>query len=127
MKRKFVIGGIILLAVAGYLVYLFLGSSLSYYATVSEFLKNRTDQYGESVRVGGTIVENSIEWEPQKPELKFDIADEHSQLSILYEGVIPDNFAAGKDIVIEGKYNPDGIFYAESLLLKCPSKYSPQD
>lgn len=127
VKGKFVIGGLILVIAMGYLFYVLLDNSLSYYVTVSELLEDGSNKYGESVRVGGTIAEGSLEWDPAKPELRFALIDEGARLPIFYEGVMPDSFAAGKDIVIEGKYNPDGIFYAQDLILKCPSKYDPRD
>ena len=69
-------------------------------------------------------MEGSIDWNPSALELNFMITDGDAGLPVVYEGAIPDAFAAEKDIVVEGVYNPDGVFHATDILLKCPSEVS---
>lgn len=75
------------------------------------------------VRVSGTVVGESIRWQPERLELSFEIADGEDRLPVHYHGPRPDMFRAGAEAVVEGRYLPDGHFEADQLLLKCPSKY----
>jgi len=127
LRKRYLIGGLIVCLAVGYMLYMSFGSSVTYYVTVSELLEQSSTENEQGIRVSGKIVEDSVDWNPEKIELKFAIADEGSRLPVLYEGVIPDAFTAGKDIVVEGKYNSEGIFHANNILLKCPSKYASQE
>ena len=127
MKKRFIIGGIILILVAGYLLFLSIDSSLSYYITVSELLETDEDIYNTDIRVAGKVADSPITWNAEKLRLSFDITEGGSTLSVIYYGTKPDGMTAGSDIVAAGQYNQDNRFYADSLVLKCPSKYEIKD
>jgi cytochrome c-type biogenesis protein CcmE len=59
--------------------------------------------------------------------LRFTIVDLEGDenLPVVYQGVVPDTFRVGNEVVIEGQLNSDGIFQADTLMPKCPSKYEP--
>ena len=42
---------------------------------------------------------------------------------VVYQGARPDLLNDEAQAVVTGKLGEDGIFYAEELLLKCPTKY----
>jgi len=46
-------------------------------------------------------------------------------VAVVYTGTVPDLFATGRDIVVDGKLQ-NGTFVADadSMVTKCPSKYS---
>jgi cytochrome c-type biogenesis protein CcmE len=46
---------------------------------------------------------------------------------VIYTGSVPDLFKKGRDIVVDGKLR-NGVFVAvpNTLVTKCPSKYSPK-
>jgi cytochrome c-type biogenesis protein CcmE len=55
-----------------------------------------------------------------------DVKDPSAQpVAVLYKGSVPDLFASGRDIVVDGKLE-NGTFVASpgSMVTKCPSKYS---
>jgi cytochrome c-type biogenesis protein CcmE len=55
-----------------------------------------------------------------------DVKDSSAKpVAVLYKGSVPDLFATGRDIVIDGKLE-NGTFVASpgSMVTKCPSKYS---
>jgi cytochrome c-type biogenesis protein CcmE len=55
-----------------------------------------------------------------------DVADPSSEaIAVVYKGSVPDLFASGRDIVIDGELQ-HGTFVAApgSMVTKCPSKYS---
>jgi cytochrome c-type biogenesis protein CcmE len=64
-------------------------------------------------------------------DLEFDITDRDGGTEVLpvsYTGVVPDPFREGREVIVTGKLDEDGVFRAEkdSLITKCPSKFSDQ-
>jgi cytochrome c-type biogenesis protein CcmE len=125
MKKRYLIGGVILVLVVGYLLYLSFGSSVSYYLTVGEFLESGSEFYDTTVRVAGKIADSPADWNAADLELRFEITEGGRNLPVIYQGARPSGFKAGADILVEGKGHPDGIFRASQIILKCPSKYEP--
>ncbi len=126
-KKKYIISGVAICVALGILIFAGLNSCSVYYYTVSEIIEKGEDKYGDNVRVSGNVVGNSVEWDAQQSELRFAIADESSSLPVIYEGTMPHTFAENKEIVVEGEYTADGIFYADELVMKCTSKYESED
>ena len=125
MKKRYIIGGGIIVLAAVYLVTLSLGDSVSYYLTVSEFTGRSSELYDTRVRVIGNIVEDSVQWNAEDVELKFSITEGGETLSVLYNGARPAGFEPGSDILVEGRLKSGQVFFADQLILRCPSKYEP--
>ena len=126
-KKKYLIGGIILIVALGFLFYNLMSDSLTYYYTVGELLEQGEDKYGDNVRVSGNIVDDSIRWDPAASEFWFTITDESASLPVVYKDNAPHTFEEDKAIVVEGKYMSDGIFHADKLVMKCASKYEAEE
>ena len=127
MTKRFLIGGAIVFLAIGYLGYMGFQSSATYYYTVSEFMEQGDSIYGENIRVNGQVASGSVEQESAGLILRFtiiDVAGEES-LPVVYQGVVPDSFKVGNEVVVEGHLDSDGIFQAHTLMPKCPSKYVP--
>lgn len=125
MRKRYLVGGGILVAAVGFLIYTSLGSSVSYYLTVSELLDKDGELYDTKVRVIGQIVSESIEWDAEELELRFNIAEGGNTLPVIYHGARPSGFKDGANLLVEGEYRSNGIFHASVLIMKCPSKYEP--
>ena len=123
MRRRYFLGGGILLAAVIYLLYLSFGSSVSYYVTVSEFYDGGTELQDINERVAGKIADSSIDWDAEDLDLRFTITEDGKNMPVIYHGAQPSGFKAGSSILVEGKYDSDGVFQASQLILKCPSKY----
>lgn len=127
MKKKFIIGGIIILIPVIFLAYLGFKNSLTYYYQVDQLLNKGSSVYDKNVRVSGRV-QPGIEVVQETSEIRFriiDIANQDNTIPVVYTGVIPDTFAEGKDVIIEGKYSGTGVFQATSIVTKCASKYIP--
>lgn len=122
---KFIIGGVLLLAIVAALIVQATVSTGAYYMTVDEVRNNSATLVGERVRVNGAVVPGSENWNAQEITLRFAISDEKSsqELPIVFYGPRPDNFQRAASAIVEGEMLPDGTFKAETLLLKCPSRY----
>lgn len=136
VNPKFIVGGVLLLVLAGLLVWA-TATTGAYYMTVDEVLEAGPSIYGERVRVNGLVTEGSEDWNAQEVTLRFAIHDEDSakevvnatelsQLPIVFYGPRPDNFQRAASAIIEGELLPDGTFKADTLLLKCPSRYEEE-
>jgi cytochrome c-type biogenesis protein CcmE len=123
MKKKYIIGGVIVLAAVIYLVIVILQNMGSYYQGVSEFYEDIERIGDNTIRVAGTVVDDSVAWNAEKVELSFVITEGGQSLPVLYNGAQPSNFKEGSAILIEGKYGSDSIFHASQLILRCSSKY----
>lgn len=127
VKKRYLIGGFILVAVVGYLLYMGLSSSVMYYVTVSELLQGKYTDVDTDIRVIGRVVDESIDWDADLLDLEFDISEGNATLSVVYDGAIPDGFASGSDVLVEGRYYPDEAFEANTIMMRCPSKYEPEE
>ena len=80
------------------------------------------------IRVGGKVAEPIAYQTDPKMELRFVVQDPKTAdaqgVSVIYEGLKPDMFAAGRDVLIDGDY-VGGIIRAAKLQTQCPSKYEP--
>ncbi len=126
MRKKYLVGAVILVLAVGYLFYLSFSSSVSYYVTVSEFYSKGTELYNTDVRVAGKI-SDPIDWNAEDVELSFTITEGGKNMEVVYRGARPSGFKAGSSILVEGKYSPEGIFRASQLIMKCPSKYELEE
>ena len=125
-RKRFLIGGTIILIALTYLGYAGFQSSATYYYTVSELLGQGNTIYGQNVRVNGQVAPDSIEQKSGDLDLKFNVVEGGKTLAVSYRGTVPDTFKSGVDVVVEGQLNPTGLFRASTVLTKCPSKYTPQ-
>ena len=127
MRKKYIIGGAIVLVAVIYLLYLSFGSSVSYYVTVSEFF-DRTDELLETnIRVAGKVADTPIEWNTEDLELVFTLTEGGKNMPVVYDGAKPSGFKSGSTVLVEGRYNADGVFQANQIIIKCPSKYESID
>ncbi len=123
-------GTALVLGVA-YLMVTSLQTSTVYYLTVGELLGKGTSVHGQQVRVAGDVTRGSVQTADAGLSLRFLVQDGSGQIPVYYRGgPVPDIFGDDVQVVVEGKYGPDGTFVASTLMAKCPSKFesdSPTD
>mgnify|MGYP001157939556 FL=1 len=120
---KFFIGAAVIFLAIGFLVFNAMSSAGAYYMTVSELAESAEANVGKTVRVSGVVVDDSVDYNSAELILKFSIKDDANQVPIYFHGPRPDNFTRAAEAIVEGKYGEDGVLYANTLLLKCPSRY----
>jgi cytochrome c-type biogenesis protein CcmE len=131
---KFLVGGLIILLAVGYLIVSSFGSSAQYFLTVGELRAKGDGIIGDDVRISGIVNGDSIKYDPQSLRLEFDIVDSLDDLSnplrVVYYGPKPDLMKHEAQAIIEGVWQEDGVFRAhnraDSLLLKCPTRYEEE-
>ncbi|MBI4319620.1 MAG: cytochrome c maturation protein CcmE [Chloroflexi bacterium] len=125
-QKKVLIGSTVILFALAYLVYFSMQGTTMYYLTVGELLDRGGDTASQQVRVAGKVQPGSITREDRNTTVRFVALDEKDPgraLRVVYRGVIPDTFKDDAEAVFEGKLTPEGVFQANVLLAKCPSKY----
>jgi cytochrome c-type biogenesis protein CcmE len=147
-RVKFIIGGLLIVAAIVYLIVTSTQASAQYFLTVDELVARTTDVNGREVRVSGAVLGDSIQYDPQTLTLNFTVAhvpgdnkeiedqgglaavlhaavvdSSRSRLRVIYTGPKPDLLRHEAQAIMTGKIGEDGVFYADELLLKCPTKY----
>lgn len=115
--------GIVVLLILGSLAYTMFTRSVVYYRTATEVLASP----GEHVRLSGQVVDGSIHVDPATGTVRFAISDGRSQVPVLFEGGAPDTLRDEATAVAEGTLDTDGVFRAETLFARCPSKFSSNE
>jgi cytochrome c-type biogenesis protein CcmE len=91
------------------------------YRSVSEVNDDKDTYMNQHIQMIGNVVNGSIQTLSQ--DLTFKIADETSELNVVYSGPTPQNFVEGIEVVISGRLTSGNVFEANQILTKCPSKY----
>jgi len=123
-KRVIFVAAIVVIAIA-VIAYIGISKFATYDITVSEFMAKADYYTGKQVRVVGEVVPGSVSQDTKNFTLSFTIAEGNESLPVVYQGIVPDTFKEGTDIVVEGKSDQQGVFHASQLITKCPSKYEP--
>ena len=117
-KLKWVIGVLIILVFAFFAAHSF-RSTLNPYVTLAEAA--RTERQVQVI--GYIMTPETIGYNQTTGKLQFKlIDDEGSETLVIYGGAKPDNLEHAENVVVVGIYR-NGIFEADKLLVKCPSKY----
>jgi cytochrome c-type biogenesis protein CcmE len=77
------------------------------------------------IRVKGTVVVGSYLHEEGTTIHQWKVADKEGaqELSVYYDGPMPDVFKEGGEVVVEGPRDAKGVLVATEVTAKCPSKY----
>lgn len=133
-NRLIILGAVLALALA-FMIFAAFPGNTRYFLTVSEFVDGEQYQDGQMLRVSGKLLPDSFHREDGGTLARFRLVDQEidaadvgaggAVLQASYVGVMPDLFFnPHSEIILEGSYGPETrVFQAESILVKCPSKY----
>lgn len=125
MRRRFLIGGLIILAALTYLIYGGMRQAMVYFVTPSELKEQNRSAKDRFLRMGGMVVEGSLKKDLTALTYRFEITDGVATVPVFFRGVPPDLFAEGKGAVVEGRIGKDGVFLATTVMAKHAEEYSP--
>ncbi len=138
MKPKYLLGGALVLMAVAVIIAQGLASGAQYFLTISQLREKAAEFQNQSVRISGAVNGDSIQFDAATLRLEFDIVDAVEKdgqfvpivgeppLRIVYEGPRPELLQDDAQAIIEGRLNADGTFHADTLLLKCPTRYEEQ-
>ncbi len=147
-RTKFLIGGLLILAAVVYLIASSTVAAAQYFLTVDEVKAKGSEVIGKNLRVSGAVIGDTIQYDPQTLKLTFEVAHvpgdnkeveaqgglaavlhaavtdpTRSRLKVVYIGPKPDLLRNEAQAIMTGHLDSDGVFYADELLLKCPTRY----
>jgi cytochrome c-type biogenesis protein CcmE len=127
-RQRFIAVIAIVLAVGAAVTFTTLAfrQNLLYYFTPS-MVAGGEAPVGKPFRLGGLVVNGSIERSTQTIEVRFRITDLDREIPVIYRGILPDLFAEGKGVVTKGMLGNDGIFQASEVLAKHDENYMPPE
>lgn len=114
-----------LLAASVVLIAIALEDSITFFYTPTELLE-RDIGADESIRIGGMVVEGSLE-SNDEGRIYFVVTDLTNTLPVTFKGIPPDLFAEGQGVIAEGRFNAQGILDAERILAKHDENYKPPE
>ncbi len=147
-RMKFIIGGVLILAAVVYLIVSSTQANAEYFMTINEVKAQGQGAVGKSLRISGAVIGQSIQYDPQTLTLTFEVANvpgdnatidkegglaavlhaavtdpTRARMQVVYVGPKPDLLKDEAQAIMTGEYGADGVFHADELLLKCPTKY----
>jgi cytochrome c-type biogenesis protein CcmE len=125
MRIKLIVGGLAVLVAAAFLAMAGVREGWVYSLPVDDFI-SAEKYHDQRVRLEGTVSAENLDADRGLLHAEFDLLGATGSVRVEYNGVIPDMFKAGHDVVVEGRQNPWGIFQADTLMTKCASKYESE-
>lgn len=147
-KTKFLLGGFLILAAVVYLIFSSTAAGAEYFMTVDEIKSKGKAVLGKNLRISGAVIGDTIQYDPQTLTLTFEVAHvpgdnkeieaqgglakvlhdavsdpSRNRIKVVYIGPKPDLLRNEAQAIMTGHLGEDGIFYADELLLKCPTRY----
>jgi cytochrome c-type biogenesis protein CcmE len=147
-KFRFIAAGLLVVAAVLYLIVSNTGSTAHYFLTVEELRAMGDDALDRNITVSGAVLGDTIAYDPSTPRVTFTIVQvpgdpeevkragglaavlhaavsdpDASCLEIVYDDVKPDLLRNEAQAIVRGRLGEDGRFYADEVLLKCPSRY----
>jgi len=147
-RSKFLLGGLLILGAVAYMIYASTLGGAQFFYTVDEAYQGGESVINTPIRISGAVLGETIQYDPETLTLRFtvvhmpadnNIIDEEgglaaaliaavndptrARMQIEYIGVQPDLLQHEAQAIMTGRLSDDGVFYAEELLLKCPTRY----
>ncbi|HEY5976740.1 MAG TPA: cytochrome c maturation protein CcmE [Solirubrobacterales bacterium] len=128
-QRKRTIRLVVALSVAVLLAVALVYTSFSASTEAKEPSELANAAPGSTYEMTGRVVKGSVD--RQGEGLRFLVADrdgEGERIPVAYDGVVPDPFRGGREIVLTGAVE-GGVFVGErdTLVTKCPSKFTTEN
>jgi cytochrome c-type biogenesis protein CcmE len=118
-------GGLLVAGATAYLACLGAATSWQYYLSVDEAVADCEKLSGTRVRVSGRVAAGSLSMAKHRQEATFDLAGETGTLRAHCRCWLPDNFAEGIDVVVEGTLESNAI-HGQKVITRCASKYESE-
>ncbi len=147
-RWKFIIGGGLFFVAVILMVISASKATAEFFMTIRELKESEEDLSGQNLRVSGAVLGDSIFYDTETGYLHFTIAHipgdedeieekgglstvlhqavndpDNPRLEVTYAGSQPDMLRHEAQAILTGTLSAEGVFIAEELLLKCPSKY----
>jgi len=124
MNAKIIIGIVVIAVFIVWGATAFIETTIQYVSLDEAMHAERT------VQVLGKIDFDQTTYNADSSRLELTVYDDDAEtpigakaVKVFYYGVVPGNFDQATSVVLKGKTDDSGVFIAEQMLVKCPSKY----
>ncbi len=126
-RQRLVLVGLIVVGctIATGLALLALRENINLFFSPSQIVDG-TAPSNTTIRLGGMVVAGSIQ-RGDNLGVTFVLTDLAEQVTVAYEGILPDLFREGQGIVTQGKLDSTGRFLAAQVLAKHDETYMPPE
>ena len=147
-RLKFLIIGVVLFGAIAFLLVTGTANGGRFFFTINEMLA-RPEMTGKSVKISGAVVGTTIKFDAETKTIHFSMANitnDSAELEkqgglakalhmavidlsvkridvVVHNQAMPDLLRDEAQAIVTGTLGTDGVFTADELLLKCPSKY----
>lgn len=124
---RIVVVSLVVVASVAYLILSGVKQTGLQYMTVTELATVEQAPKAGGFRLDGVVAAGTIAYDQKRPRLTFQMTDGKEAIHVVYDGLMPDAFADGRDVVVEGTFrHADRTLHASKLVTKCPSKYESE-
>ena len=102
-----------------------LEDNVVYFFSPTEIYNKSDVSLNKKIRLGGLVKEGSTE--KNNSSVSFIITDLKNEIIVTYKGILPNLFAEGKGVVVEGKLKDKKYFIADKILAKHDENYMPPE
>ncbi len=147
-RAKFIVGGLLIIIAIVYLIVSSTQASAQFFLTIDELVTSGESYSDRELRISGAVLGESIIYDTSTLDIFFTVAHvpgdnaeleaegglasalhnavsdpDRARVNVIYNGPMPDLLQDEAQAIMTGRLGEDGIFYADELLLKCPTKY----
>lgn len=148
MRTKGVAAGLLIVAAVAYLIVTNTGATATFFLTIDELAAMGADAHGRRLTVAGAVLGDTITEDPALPRVCFVMAQvpgdpravqragglaavleaavrnaDARRLTVVYDNVRPELLRHGAQAIVRGVLTEEGVFHADEVLLKCPTRY----
>ncbi len=126
---RFLVGLVGVATVITYLAWTGINETMVYYLTPTELIARVAEDpsfHEVGVKVSGQVVPGTYTSGRGELVHRFevrDLVDSEVGFPVVYRDVLPDTFEEDAEVVLEGRFNAEGVFEATTVLTKCGSRY----
>ncbi|MBO1254161.1 cytochrome c maturation protein CcmE [Alteromonas sp. 5E99-2] len=124
------IAAITLVAGAVGLMLYALSENIDLFYTPSEIVNGKNGQIpqvGQRLRIGGMVVPDSVNRDPNSLAVSFTLVDTGPQVLVRFDGILPDLFREGQGIIATGILTDAKTVVADEVLAKHDENYLPPE
>jgi cytochrome c-type biogenesis protein CcmE len=150
-KVKFIAAGLLIAVAVAYLIVSSTGSTAHYFLTIEELQAMGGDARNRNITVSGAVLGDTIVYDASSPQVTFTVVQvpgdpeeierggglaavlhdavsnpNAPRLEVVYDDVKPDLLQHEAQAIMRGQLEEDGRFYADEVLLKCPTRYEEE-
>lgn len=108
-----------------------LNQNMDLFYTPTELVQGKPDgtkpEVGQRLRIGGMVVVGSVTRDPESLRVSFKLHDVGPNVTVEYEGILPDLFREGQGIVAQGVLKDPTTVEAFEVLAKHDENYMPPE